>query len=416
MNFFHGGNSTDTKLYKLLNLEKNATEKEIKKAYRKLALKYHPDRNKDDKDAEEKFKNVSRAYEILSDPEKRDIYDKYGEEAVNNSANGNHRAASDIFSHFFGSNGGVPFNMGGGFGSMFGNRRQETLDKGPNKKVLLRLSFKEMMNGGDRKIEYARNKLCSKCAGVGTSSANNIINCKTCKGQGNITYIRQLGPGMVTQTTQACNVCHGKKTIIKKGFECKKCRGNKVLHLKEQLNIDIPKGAKKKEYIIIKGKSDNDPKYERPGDLIIIFDEKEELNMSRNGNDLIYNKRILLSEALTGLEFKYNHPSGKTIIIVYNDVIKPNDVKKVPGLGFPKKNSNYFGDLLIKFDIKFPDMIDISRRELIYKLLPKRAELLKEAKENYETYNLVNYIHKNNTYDSDDDHSNHSDNVQCAQQ
>ena len=183
---------------------------------------------------------------------------------------------------------------------------------------------------------------------------------------------------------------------------------------KESLKIDIPKGAKKGDHIIVENMGDDVPMIEKTGDLIVIFDCDETNSLQRHGNNLVHLKKILLSEALTDLEFKFKHPNGKSIIVQDNNVIKPGEVKVIKGLGFPDKNSSVCGDLLIKFEIKFPDFVDSAKKELIFKLLPKRSKLLPKDKKDLQEFCLEKYENSNiNDSDEDDDSMN---GVQCAQQ
>ena len=392
MNF---NKSSDTKFYDLLGISKTASEDEIKRAYKKCALKYHPDRNRDNKEeAEKKFKEIGKAYEILSDPQKKDLYDKYGEEAVNNSGGPGGASAFDIFEQMFGGAGGPFGGMGGpfgGMGGMFGERASGP--KVEHKKIQIKLTFEEMMNGGTRKIKHKRRVIKDR---------SKVRECVKCNGTGTINRIVQLGPGMISQSSQPCGYCRGTGKIVE------------YSNIEEEIEINIKPGTKKGDHIRIECKGDEVAGCDELGDLIVIFDEEMFDYMQRQGNDLVYLKKILLSESLCGLEFKFKHPSGKNIIVNYNNIIKPNDVKVINGLGFPI-NTYRNGNFIIKFDVIFPDNIDNQKKELIHKLLPKRNKLKSSEIEGCDKFQLEEFNGRRSAIDSDDEETG-SGGVQCAQQ
>jgi DnaJ-class molecular chaperone len=387
MNFFgQQQNQCDNKYYDLLGVSPNATEAELKSAYKKMAKKYHPDRNRDNiKEATEKFQKIQSAYDMLIDPEKRKLYDQFGEDAVNGNMEG---PGGNPFS------GGVPmdiFNMMNGMGGMGnGMRRQMRI---PVKKVPLKISLSDMMNGGTRVLEYERRKVKNR---------QNMETCKTCNGRGPLTQVVQMGPGMISQASRPCDKCqgHGKNAE----FEMEKMK----------INVQIEKGTRHQEHIILTEKGDEIPALDKPGDLAVIFIVEENEYLQRQGNDLVHLKKILLSEALCGVEFKFDHPSGKQMLIRCNEIVKPNQIKMIPGLGFPSKKSHTFGDFIIKFDIIFPEKIDPTKKELLYKLLPKRAKCSPEELEKLDDYYLESYSSKQQAYDdSDDEEGGHPQ--QCRQ-
>lgn len=395
--------SNSDKYYKILEIDKSATDEQIKKAYKKSAVKWHPDKwgNKSDQEkanAEEKFKEIGKAYEILGDNKKRDIYDKFGEEGLKgHSQSGGD--AFDIFERFFGGGmdggmpfGGMPFGGMGGFpGMSFGGNR------GPmkkDKKISLVLTYAEIMNGSTRIISNKRKIIQNK---------NNIKKCNFCDGKGQKINVIRMGPGMVSQSVEICRNCEGTgKNVDYKTVE-------------ENLEIVIERGTKKGDYIKLVNKGDEMPDGNLTGDLIIVFDEESSNILQKQNNNLVYLKKILLSEALGNLEFKFEHPNGNDIIIQSNKVIKPDDIKVVKGLGFPSKNSVKYGDFIIKFHVVFPDYIDDVKQDLINKLLPKRNKLKDIEKDNLSIYNLEEYSNKSNNYDSDED-MREEEGVQCAQQ
>jgi len=391
----------NTKYYELLSIDKNATEKEIKKAYKKSALKYHPDRNPDNKEeSEKKFKEISEAYSILADPQKKNIYDKYGEEAVKNTG-GPSGSPFDIFEQMFGGTGG--FNgmgegmFGGGspfggtpFGQFFGNRNSQ--EQNNVTKIKVKITFKDIILGSEKKIKINRKIL---------ESQNDIKICSQCDGKGKIANLIRLGPGIVTQSISPCSKCNQTGKIL----------NYKIIE--EYIKITIPKGSKEGEHIKIIGKG-NDIDFNEKSDLVIFFEEEKEVNMIRNDSNLLYTKDILLSEALCGLVFVFNHPAKNNIIIRTSSIIEPEATKIISGLGFPFKNSVKHGDLIIKFNIIFPQKISSEKQDLIRKLLPVRNNL-NIANNNYQEF----YLHDNidsNFYEEDNLNSNEREGVECQTQ
>ena len=393
-----------SKYYNILDIDKSATDEEIKKSYRKAAVKWHPDKwanrtDEEKKNAEEKFKEVGTAYEVLSNPEKKNIYDRFGEEGLkgNNGMGGGD--PFDIFERFFGGGGGMGGMGGMPFGGMpfgwmpFGGGGMRSSGK-KDSKISLTLKYSEIMNGGTRRIKHKRKIIENK---------NNISKCEKCDGKGQRVNITQIGPGMISQSIQTCQYCQG--------------LGKKINYkiIEENLEIPIEKGTKKGEYIKLSNKGDEMPD-NITGDLIIIFDEESSSTLQKQGNNLVYLKKILLSEALGDLEFLFEHPNGNNIIIKSENVIKPDSVKIIKSLGFPIKNSIRSGDLIIKFHVVFPEYICEKKQELINKLLPKRNKLKESDKDNINVYHLEDFSNNSNNYDSDDDMRNmDGEGVQCAQ-
>jgi len=392
----------NTRYYELLTINKNASENEIKKAYKKSALKYHPDRNPDNKEeSEKKFKEISEAYEVLGDTQKKQLYDKYGEEAVKNSGGGPSGSPFDIFEQMFGGGGG-----GGGFGGMgegifgggvpfgnfFGRNQTQTHDNVTKMKVTI--TYKDIILGSEKNIKISRKIL----------ETNNDINiCTHCEGKGKTVNLIRLGPGLVTQSISACVKCN---------------QTGKILNYKsveEFVKIRIPKGSKHGEYIKINNKG-NDIDLNQKSDLLIFFEEKEELEMVRKDSDLIFKKDILLSEALCGLTFILNHPSKNNIIIKTSSILEPESKKTVRGLGFPVKNSIKQGDLIIEFNIIFPKEISSEKQDLINKLLPVRNNSHSFNPDLEEYYlDAINNDTKMND-DNSDSYNNEHEGVECQTQ
>ena len=392
---------SSTKFYDILGILKDASDNDIKRAYKKSALKYHPDRNPNNKEeAENKFKEIGKAYSVLSDPQKKQIYDQFGEDALNGDGGQPGMSPFDIFEQMFSGGGhpfpgGHPFSGGHPFGGMFGggddNRRSR---KPEHTKKIIKITFKEMMLGGER-VENHKRKIIE--------NINDVDDCLKCNGKGKINKIIQMGPGMISQSTQHCGYCNGQGKIAE------------FKEINEKISFYIKPGTKKGDHLVISEKGDGSIHNNKSGDLIIIFEEEQHSNMQRQNNDLVCLKQILLSESLCGLEYIFKHPSKENILIKSDDIIKPNDIKVLYGLGFPSKNNYRNGNLVIKFDVIFPDSIDLVKKDLILKLLPKRTKL--KNINNIDVYTLEPFSNKSSNVESDDnENENRQQGVQCAQQ
>lgn len=387
--------SDNSRLYKILNLDKNATSDQIKKAYRQLALKHHPDRNKDNKEtSEKKFKEIGEAYGVLSDGKKKDLYDKFGEESLKNSSGG--QSPFNVFEQMFG--GTSPFGDAGGmFGGMFGGGGSRRRTTGDAKQVLIKVTYKDIMLGSKKKLTITRKVI---------DNSKNIKMCSKCNGQGSVVKIMRMGP-MIQQSSSICTACQG---LGKTGVQYN--------NQNFEIILNIPKGTKKGDTFVVHGKADDNPKYENPGDLIFVFDEivgkGTELKLQRHGDHLVYEKNILLSEALVGLEFIFKHPDGNDIIIRNDTVIKPGTKKIISGKGFPVKDSVRVGDLIFIFNIVFPNSLGDKQKELVSKLLPKREKLIYN-KDDLEKCTLEPYAEHSEFYEEDDTETTENP-VQCATQ
>ena len=395
--------------YELLNINKDAEPETIKKAYKKNAFKFHPDRNPNDtENAEKKFKEIAKAYEVLSDPEKRKLYDEYGEDGL--QGNFTSQSPYDIFEQFFGTSGGMNFSRGGmPFSNFFTMDKMEKY----NIKLPVKISFKDSMLGTSKKIGYKKQSLCNTCNGCGSNNSSKIKMCDECKGSGMVQKIKQVGIGMFSQNYEKCTKCKGIKKIIPTENICLDCNGMGLKQVYSNFVISIPKGAKHGETQIIHDKGNFSVESHKNGNLIIIYEESDSNEkFIRKNNNLIMEKKILLSESLCGLEFFVNHPNGKKILIKNEDIIKPKEIKVIYGLGFPIDDQALrYGDLIIQFDVIFPSNIDNNKKELIYKLLPTREKLDTSNLKDIVEYNLESFIEHDDEEEEDEQQS-----VQCAQQ
>ena len=417
--FFNNSSKKDTKLYDVLEVSINADEKEIKKSYRKLALKYHPDRNPDNKEAENKFKEISAAYDILSDKEKKSNYDKFGLDAVKNMGGPNINPF-DIFSSMFGnesqsqnSNGPNIFEGMGGMGGMFGNMfpRNETSVRVKNRLEHVSVTLDDIYNETLLNFNFKKKCVCDNCNGTGGMYKSSILNCDSCEGKGHITKIVQIGPGMISQSTTQCYKCNGKGKIIKPNELCKQCNGNKYVIKDTNIKIELTKNIQTGSKIVVKNGGDETIGTNIVGDLILEIVVEEHPTFSRDKNDLTIKKKIILSEALCNVEFLVKHMDNREILVSLTKVIHPGMKQKIIGEGMDQNN-----DLIIEFDIIFPNKLSEQRKTYLKKLLPINNSVIN--KNNVIQSVVVDYNESNNIdSDSEQDNNESGENlVNCSQQ
>ncbi|KAJ1527730.1 hypothetical protein ONE63_007687 [Megalurothrips usitatus] len=393
----------ETKFYDILGVKPQATTEEIKKAYKKLALKYHPDKNPDEG---HKFKEIVMAYDILSDPEKRKTYDKFGEQAMKEGASngGGFGGPQDMFDMFF---------RGGGF---FGGGGGRDRPRHANDVVhQLAVSLEDLYTGTTRKLSLQRNVVCVKCEGKG---GKNVETCPNCKGGGYHVQIQQLGPNIVQQVQIKCGECRGAGKRISPKDRCKHCNGKKTISERKILEVHIDKGMQDGQKITFSGEGDEEPGVE-PGDTIIILDEKEHELFKRSGNNLIMRMHLELVEALCGFQKVIKTLDDRDLVITTlpGEVIKSGDVKCIPNEGMPQyKNPFEKGRLIIQFLVNFPTQIDPALIPQLEQCLPAREEIM--IPDNAEEVILVDMDpnssrreSRKQAYDDDDSCGNR---VQCA--
>ncbi|KAF8385744.1 dnj-19, partial [Pristionchus pacificus] len=371
------GGPADTKLYDLLNVRPDASDDEIKKSYRKLAKEYHPDKNPEHGD---KFKEISYAYEVLSDERKRQIYDARGMEGLEGGGGGGGFGGEDLFSHIFGGAGGSPFgDMFGGIGSSSGRRRGPR--KGEETVFPLKISLEDAYNGKTSKLQITKKIVCTGCKATGSKSGKNYT-CGKCKGRGQVMAMRQIGPGMVTQTVVACPECRGEgnRTVPREDV-CGECSGNKTKTVQKVLEVVVNRGMDDNEKIVFRNEGDQlDPEVQ-PGDVIIIIQVKEHETFKRKGDDLFMKKEISLNEALCGYEFLVTHLDGRKILMKNKpgEIIVPKTFRGISGEGMPTtRHHDIKGNLVVEFEIKFPSphFLDDENK---YKLLEKQFAAVKKV-------------------------------------
>lgn len=367
--------------YECLEVPKNASQSEIKKAYYECSRKYHPDKNPGNKEYEEKYKSCVEAYEILKDEEKRRLYDQFGKDGLNQR--GMNFNPADFFS-------GFPFMQ----------KQQQPQNQFT---IQLKISLLELYQGVSKTITFDRQILCKTCQGKGTN--NNVDpTCKQCQGQGKQVRIVRQGP-MQFQTIEVCQKCQGAGSVIKPEDQCSSCSGHKLSKERKQLKVDIPPGASWGQHITFFGESHELPN-KATGDVIVVLIQNDQPEpFERQGQHLFIKQTINLLQAMNGQHINIKHMNGQTIV-VDGGVIQPNSIKKLIGYGMPILNQDSFGDLYITFEVK----IDFTPQQMkqILKLFPNN--------DRHDVKKLTLYDVDELPQENHDQFPNMDPNVQCAQQ
>ena len=352
--------------YEVLGIEKGASADEIKKAYRKTALKYHPDRNPDNKEAEEKFKEAAEAYDVLSNPDKRARYDQYGHAGMDGagagfSGFGGGFSMEDIFSQF----GDI---FGGGFGFGGGGRARQRTNRGSDIRVRVSLTLEEIANGVTKKLKLNKSVTCDACGGSGAKDASSRVTCSNCNGQGYVMQVQNTFFGRM-QSQTVCPVCGGQGTVIKD--KCTKCAGEGCVKSSEVVEFNIPAGVAEGMMITVSGKGNAARQGGVNGDLLVVIEEQADPRFIRDGANLIHNLTIPVTTAILGGEVEVPTITGKAKINITQGT-QAGKVLRLRGKGLPAINSygsyNGTGDLLVVVDIALPTSLNSEEKELVAKL------------------------------------------------
>jgi molecular chaperone DnaJ len=356
--------------YDILGVAKSAPAEEIKKAYRKLAIKYHPDKNPDDKAAEDKFKEAAEAYEVLSNPEKKQRYDQFGHAGVGGAAGGGGYGGGgmnmeDIFSQFgdiFGG-GGSPFDsfFGGGGQSRGGGRR---VAKGSNLRIKVKLTLEEIANGAEKKIKVNKQITCHTCDGSGAKDKSSVSSCKTCGGSGAVRRVTNTILGQM-QTTATCPTCHGSGQQIT--AKCNACHGEGTVRGEETISINIPAGVSDGMQLSMAGKGNAAPNGGIAGDLIILIEELAHETLKREGNNIVYDLHVSIIDAALGASVEVPTIDGKAKIKIEPGT-QSGKLLRLKGKGIPEINSYHRGDEIIHVNIWTPKVLNAEERAILEKL------------------------------------------------
>lgn len=348
--------------YEVLGVSKNADENEIKKAYRKLALKYHPDKNPGDHNAEEKFKEAAEAYDVLSNPQKKAQYDRFGHAATGAGAGGaggfGGMNMDDIFSQF-----GDIFGSGGGFG--FGGGGQgRRVNRGSNLRVKVKLTLEEIAAGVEKKIKVNKYVSCNTCSGSGAMGGSAFSSCGTCRGTGQVTKVMNTILGQM-QTSSTCPSCGGEGQTIKD--KCKSCYGDGIVRAEEIITINIPAGVAEGMQLSMSGKGNAAARGGVPGDLLILIEEAEHPVLKRDGNNLFVEHYISVADAALGTHIEVPTIDGKAKIKIEPGT-QPGKVLRLRGKGLPAVNSYEKGDLLVNINVWIPQKLSKEETKALEKL------------------------------------------------
>ena len=354
--------------YEVLGVQKNANADEIKKAYRKAAIKYHPDKNPGDKEAEEKFKEAAEAYDVLSNPDKRARYDQFGHAGMSGAAGsgaggfggfGGGFSMEDIFSQFGDIFGG---HFGGGFRSSGGGGRR--VNRGSDIRVRVKLTLAEIAAGVTKKLKITKTVACDKCGGTGARDSNSYATCATCNGTGYVTRVENTFFGRM-QSQGVCPTCGGTGKVI--SAPCDKCKGEGTQRGSEVVEIAIPAGVGEGMVLTVAGKG-NAPRHGGVnGDLQVVIEEEAHPELLRDGNDLIHNLNIPVTTAILGGTVEVPTVDGRAKIKIAPGT-HAGKVLRLGGKGLPDVNGYGRGDILVVVDLTIPSKLNAEERRLVEEL------------------------------------------------
>ena len=355
--------------YEVLGVEKNASAEDIKKAYRKKAIQYHPDKNPGDKEAEEKFKEAAEAYDVLSDPQKRARYDQFGHAGMSGQGgfSGGGFSMEDIFSQFGDIFGGA---FGGGFGSAFGSAfgggsrgSSRRVTRGSDIRIKVKLSLAEVVKGVEKTVKINKMVTCPDCRGKGAVSEADIKTCDHCHGTGVVTKIANTILGQM-QTTSPCPYCGGEGKKITK--PCRKCGGTGLVKSAEEISFKIPAGVQDGMQLTVQGKGNAARNGGVPGNLLVVIEEEapKEGGLQREGNDLVYTLNLSIPDAALGCSVEIPYIDSKLKIKV-DAGTQPGKILKLRGKGIPDINGYGCGDYLIYVQVYIPKRLDRKEKEIL---------------------------------------------------
>lgn len=352
--------------YEVLGVSKSASADEIKKAYRKVAMQFHPDRNPGDKAAEEKFKEAAEAYEVLSDQDKKAQYDRFGHAGVNNRggfSGGQGMNMDDIFSNFGDIFGDDIFGsfFGGGGRQRGGGKARGT--RGSNLRIKLKMNYEEIAKGANKTVKVKKYTSCSTCSGSGAKDKNAIQNCSTCNGSGQVRKVTSTFLGQM-QTVGTCPTCNGEGSTITN--KCTGCKGEGRVYTEETINIDIPAGVQDGMQLSLSGKGNIGERGGSPGDLIVLIEEEAHPELQRDNLNVIYDMHISIPDAVFGANLEVPTIDGRAKIKIPPGT-QSGKIFRLKGKGFPSINSYEKGDQLIHVNVWTPQELTSEEKEMIEK-------------------------------------------------
>jgi molecular chaperone DnaJ len=353
--------------YEILSVSKNASADEIKKAYRKVAMQFHPDRNPGDKAAEDKFKEAAEAYEILSDADKRGQYDRFGHAGVSGNGRGFGGASNmeDIFSQFGDIFGDDIF--GSFFGGQGGGRRGGGASRGvrgSNLRIKLKLTYEEIARGVTKQIKVKKHVPCSTCNGNGAKDKNSIQTCSTCGGSGQVRRVSNTFLGQM-QTVTTCPACNGQGSTITQ--KCGSCKGEGRVYGEETVTLDIPAGVQEGMQLSVSGKGNAGERGGAAGDLIILIEEEQHKELHRDGVNVAFELHISFIDAVFGTQIEVPTIDGRAKIKIPAGT-QSGKIFRLKGKGFPAVNSYEKGDQLIYVNVWTPQQVSSEEKAMLERL------------------------------------------------
>ena len=347
--------------YQLLGVARDAGPEEIKKAYRKLAVQHHPDKNDGSKEAEERFKEITRAYEVLRDPDQRAVYDRFGEAGLQRGAGGaqgfDFSDALEVFMRDFGGFGDL--------GDLFGRgRRQRGPAKGQSLRVRLPVSLKDVVHGAKRTLKVQLLDVCDKCKGSGAEPGTQVRACPTCGGSGEERLVQRSVFGQM-MSVQPCRTCHGQGEIV--DSPCRRCNGDGRVRGESEIEIEIPPGVSSENYITMRGRGNAGPRGGPRGDLVVLLEVEEDPRFVRDGAQLLFELPITVGQAALGDELEVPTVEGTTRVRVPAGT-QNGAVIKVRGQGVPELGAQRRGDLLVRIAVWIPERLSLEQERLYRQL------------------------------------------------
>ena len=359
--------------YEILGVSKSASQDEIKKAYRKVAMQHHPDRNPGDKAAEEKFKEAAEAYEVLSDADKRAQYDRFGHQAFGpgrgggGGFNGGGMNMEDIFSNFgdiFGDDSPFGSFFGGGGGGRSSGGRRARGTRGSNLRVKIKLNYEEMAKGASKTIKVKKYVGCTTCGGSGAKDKNRVQTCGTCGGSGQVRKVQNTFLGQM-QTVTTCPACNGEGTTVVN--KCTACKGDGRAYGEETVTIDIPAGVQEGMQLSLNGKGNAGERGGANGDLIVLIEEEAHAQLHRDGLNVAFDLHISFPDAVFGTQVEVPTIDGKAKIKIPAGT-QSGKIFRLKGKGFPSVNSYERGDQLIQVNVWTPQHISSEEKAALEKM------------------------------------------------
>ncbi|MCW3118387.1 MAG: chaperone protein DnaJ [Chitinophagaceae bacterium] len=358
--------------YEILGVGKTSSAEEIKKAYRRVAMQFHPDRNPGDKAAEEKFKEAAEAYEILSDADKKAQYDRYGHAGVSNGGRGTHSGGAgmnmeDIFSQFgdvFGDDIFGSFFGGGGGGQRRSGGQRSRGVRGSNLRIKLKLNYEEIAKGVTKNIKVKKYISCTTCGGTGAKDKNSVQTCSSCGGSGQVRKVQNTFLGQM-QTVTTCPTCNGEGSVVT--AKCGSCKGEGRIFSEETVTIDIPAGVQEGMQLSISGKGNAGERGGMNGDLIILVEEEPHKELQREGLKVEYDLHISFTDAVFGTKIEVPTIDGRAKIKIPAGT-QSGKIFRLKGKGFPGINSYEKGDQLVHINIWTPQHVSTEEKAMLEKM------------------------------------------------